>query len=107
MLRPDERTVLVRLHAPVLALGDDGLIGHADPAALRALGWDATLVGRPTRDVIPQGRLARHKEDYRELARGHWPSDGMSTDDIRPQRQCHAHADAARASVGRRLNLHV
>lgn len=77
MLRPEEKLALGRLDAPVLAVGDDGRIAHLGPGALRALGWDARLVGHPVRDIIPAARLPRHREDYGLLALGQWPIDGI------------------------------
>lgn len=63
----------------ILAVGDDGFIAFATPAALALVGWDDTLVGRPLQTIVPPRLRQRHAKGFRDYvvsrqAKLHYPA---------------------------------
>ena len=53
----------------IVAVGDNGAVEYASPAALDLLGWDASLIGRPLTSVIPDRLRPRHLEGFGRYVR--------------------------------------
>ena len=66
MLRPEEKTALQDADGALIAVGDDGFIAFATPAALALVGWDETLVGRPLQTIVPPRLRQRHAKGFRD-----------------------------------------
>lgn len=69
VLTPAERDELARAGGAVLAVGDDGSVAYASPAARALLGWDASLVGQPLDAIIPDRLQRRHHEGFARYVR--------------------------------------
>jgi PAS domain S-box-containing protein len=64
MLRPEEAAALQTARHPVIAIGDDGLVGYASRSALALVGWSQALVGKPLSALIPERLMPHHKQAY-------------------------------------------
>lgn len=64
MLRQAEASALNNATGAVLAVGDLGLIAYANPEALRLLGWDHALIGRPLSAMVPPELQPAQSEAY-------------------------------------------
>jgi PAS domain S-box-containing protein len=64
MIRHPEATALQSARGAFLALGDDGLVAYANPEALRLLGWDHNLIGKPLRAIVPEELRNRQSQAY-------------------------------------------
>lgn len=52
---------MAQARGAIVAVGDDGFIAFATPAALQLLGWDASLVGKPQQTIVPLRLRDRHR----------------------------------------------
>lgn len=73
MLRPEEAKALHVAEGAVVAVGDDGHIAFATPAALALLGWDTSLVGKTLQAIVPPRLRERHSKGFRTYVASRTP----------------------------------